>query len=75
MDKDPPLHEDKELVRQLQDEVLALVTAWADRGVSPAESAMILTSNGHAILAKLGFSLGELVSLMTDGWKRNNGKL
>ena len=60
---------------QCQDEVLALVTAWADRGIAPDEAAMVLAANAHMVLARLGFSLGQIVSVMTDGWRKSNGKL
>lgn len=66
---------DSESMGQMQNEVFALVAAWEDRGVLPDEAAMILTANAHLILSKLGFSLGQVVTLMADGWKKTNGKL
>lgn len=64
-----------EQLAQLQEEVFALMTAWIDRGVSPEESVMVLAGTTHLTLAKLGFSLGQVVSLLTDGWRKTNGKL
>lgn len=64
-----------ETVEQLQDEVVSLITAWADRGVSPSESAMVLAGLSNMLLAKLGYSLGEFIVIVADGWRRNNGKL
>lgn len=62
-------------VPQLQDEIMSLVGGWADRGIAPSESAMILSGMAHTMLAKLGYSLGEVVTLLAEGWKRHNGKL
>lgn len=62
-------------VAQLQDDIVALVTAWADRGIAPSESAMVLAGMSHTMLAKLGYSLGEVTTLLAEGWKRHNGKL
>lgn len=64
-----------ETVKQLQTELIALVEAWADRGIAPSESAMIIVANGHMLLAKLGFSLGQIVSLLSDSWRSNNGRI
>ena len=62
-------------VGQLQDEVVALVTAWADRGISPSESAVVLAGMSHALLCKLGYSLDEVNSLLVKAWEVNRGKL
>lgn len=62
-------------LKQMQDEVLALITAWADRGISADESAMILAGTVHSTLAQLGYSLGQIVALLADGWRKTNGKL
>jgi hypothetical protein len=62
-------------VKELQGEVMALVTAWADRGIPPSDSAIVLAGMGHSLLSKLGFTLGQVVSLIAEGWKRGNGKL
>ena len=62
-------------VSELQEEVMALITAWADRGLTPRESASMLAGMSHAILAKLGVTLGELVFHTTTKWKDHNGKL
>lgn len=68
--------EDSEAVGKLQEEALALMMAWADRGYSPGESAMVLSGVAHMILAKTRvISLSQLVEIMTDGWSRHNGKL
>jgi hypothetical protein len=64
-----------EALGQLQDEVIALVSAWADRGISPEEAAMVVAANAHMMLAKFGFSLGQIVAVMADGWRKSNGKL
>lgn len=57
-----------ETLKQLQDEVFALLSAWLDRGLSPEESAMVLAANAHSTLAELGFSLKEIVELLARGW-------
>jgi len=62
-------------VAQLQNEVVALVTAWADRGISPQESAMVLAAISHALLAKLGFALSQITPMMETSWRVHNGKL
>ncbi len=62
-------------VPTLQNEVMSLISGWADRGVSPKESAMVLAGMSHALLAKLGFTLGELIPKLVDGWRGHNGKL
>lgn len=64
-----------ESLLQMQDEVVGLVTAWADRGIGPQEAAMILAANTHMILGELGFSLGQIVTVLVKGWEKKNGKL
>lgn len=64
-----------ETLEQLQDEAFALMKAWEDRGLDLGEAAMVLAATSHAALAELGFSLGQLIDVMVQGWKHNNGKL
>lgn len=63
------------LVPQLQEEIVALITAWADRGISPSESAQVLSGFSHMLLAKLGYSLGEVTRVLAKSWENHNGKL
>jgi hypothetical protein len=62
-------------IEKYQGEVIALITAWVDRGLSPGESAMIISAVAHAALAKCGFTLGQLIKVVVDGWEQHNGKL
>lgn len=66
---------DEELAARLQEEAIALITAWVDRGVTPQEATMVLAGLSHMLLAKLGFSLGTVTTMLSDGWRRQNGKL
>jgi hypothetical protein len=66
---------DSEMLSQMQTEVFALIEAWGDRGIDPGEAAMVVAANAHMVLARLGFSLGQLVSVISDGWRKSNGKL
>ena len=64
-----------ETMSQLQDEIFGMLEAWRDRGIGAEESVIILTGTAHSTLAGLGYSLGQIVTLLVNGWQKNDGKL
>lgn len=65
-----------EELEQMQDESLALIGAWMDRGVSPTASAMILAAVITRVLVEMKVvTLSDLLDTITDGWNKCNGKL
>ncbi len=63
------------LIDQMQDELISLITAWADRGVSPSESAQLIAATAHLMLIKMtDCTLGELVKLLVKQWGTHGGK-
>lgn len=59
---------------QCQEEIIQMITAWADRGLSPAESAELIAGTSHAMLAHLGYELEEVVDKIRRSWtgRRND---
>lgn len=64
-----------ETMNQLQDEIFGLLEAWRDRGIGADEGIVILAGTVHSTLANLGYSLGEIVTLLVNGWQKNDGKI
>lgn len=68
--------QDRTVVDQMQDELMALIKAWADRGISPGDSAQLLAATSHVMLVKLtDCSLGQLIALIVKQWEKHDGRL
>jgi hypothetical protein len=72
-DDDHPA-EDPAQIELMQDELISLMGAWADRGFTPAESAMYLAGVSHLMLARAGYSLAEFIDLLRQQWEKHDGK-
>lgn len=62
-------------VRNAQEELYALVLAWADRGLTFTESTMIVAATAHKLLAMTEFKLEDVVQMVSDAWMKNGGKV
>jgi hypothetical protein len=58
-----------------REDLAKLILAWEDRGVSAAESAILLAGTGHAMLAEYGFPLGTLLTAVVSMWRQRGGTL
>ena len=60
----------------MQDEIVAMILAWADRGVPPSDSALMIAGMAHAMIAKFDtMTLAEFVAIIRADWESNGGRL
>lgn len=71
-DNEPDKHPDPE-VDKMQDDVIALIQAWQDRGISLEDCAQLLTTVGHEMLIRLDCSFGEMVIGAARQWEDRDG--
>lgn len=65
-----------EVIDQMHEEVFALISAWIDRGISPADCAVFLTGTSHMLLMQLtDCKLSEVIEALTEQWNKHGGKL
>ncbi len=74
VEHDSPLC-DPAVVSALQDEIIAMVKAWADRGIPPSDSAQFIAATGHVMLARFGSTLGQVIVLLAEQWTKHGGTL
>ena len=67
--------DDPEVVSAMQDDLIALIRAWTDRGIRPHEGGTIMAAMGHMILLRCDFSMGDVVKLLCERWTAAGGKL
>ena len=62
-------------IQQVEDDLVALVKAWADRGIPPSQSCQILASTSHKMIVDFtDASFGALVALMAKQWEACGGR-
>lgn len=71
---EPDKHPDPE-IDQMQDDVIALIQAWQDRGITLEDCALLLTTVGHEMLIRLDCSFGELIMGAANQWKDRGGNV
>lgn len=65
---------DKEFVGQMQDELLALLMAWVDRGITIGDAAILTMGGACAIISSQKvLTLGQAVSIMVTRWEDLGG--
>jgi hypothetical protein len=63
------------VIDQMQDELVGLISAWADRGIAPSDAALMLAGTSHMLLVKLNdLTFGEFTQIAMEGWKKNGGR-
>jgi hypothetical protein len=60
---------------QMQNDVIALIEAWQDRGIDLEKCAILITGVGHTMLIRLDYSFGDLVMGASEQWKDKDGVL
>ncbi len=63
---------DEEL-KSMQAEVVALASAWVDRGLPPEAIAGVLGAQGMAYMLEVGTRLDTLLNAVKDLWKDRQG--
>lgn len=53
-----------EIIEACQDDLVALMQAWMDRGISIPEAAQLYAAAGIALLAKIGYSTDEILGFV-----------
>lgn len=74
MTDEPDKHPDPE-IDKMQDDVIALIQAWQDRGIELESCAQLLTTVGHEMLIRLDYSFGDLVMGAASQWRNRDGVL
>lgn len=65
-----------ETIDQLQDELISLLVAWADRGIPPADSCMLLGATSHMMIMQFtDYKFSEFMEIAKAQWVKNGGKL
>lgn len=66
---------DQETINLMQTELCAMIAAWADRGVDPADSAMFLMGVAHKLTMELtDCTLPQMLEAITEQWSAYGGK-
>lgn len=60
-------------VDQMQDDLVALLKAWSDRGIHPHMAAEFITGTGHMLLRSFGCPLHKIIETLTESWLANGG--
>lgn len=61
-----------ETVDQMQDELLALVEAWSDRGIPPSDASMMIAGTSHLMIMKFSdLTFEEMVEMMREQWDKH----
>lgn len=65
----------EETINQMQDEIIAMLKAWEDRGIPPADGAVMFASVSHLMLATMTqMKFDDLVGVMRDRWVKHGGQ-
>lgn len=63
-------------IDQMQDDLVAMVKAWADRGIHPTDSAMLLMATSHVMVHKFtDLELDQVIVAITHQWSKDRNEV
>lgn len=72
-DEDIDLATDGSARSQCDDEVIALIKAWQDRGIPVVDSAIFMSARANMMLAMSSFSLVDIIKVIREQWMAMGG--